>query len=745
MGSSTIVSPGVYFDVTDLSLYIPTLSSTIVGMVGTFPKGPLDSPTFVSNVVQAEMYFGSTDPNHLATYALRQALRFGKQVWVVRVGGSGATTAQVTAQGSAAAASLLGQAGPYVIQADSAPTLLGTDQGVNVATVDSTNDMLLFSFQGGPQVSVTLPHGSAVTKVAIVAAIEAAVTGSGGSCVVAGTHQVQITQALHGSVSKIALLPVAHSAYTALGLVTGTYLGTDDNQVLRVTSYDATSGTPVPTHVDVTLSQGTPTASQVVTALNTAFSGGGPFPAVASLTPQGRLQLTHALPGQDFGLAVSVVPGGDPWVVGAVGLLGFVATDPVYGLGHTTPQDTITFQALSSGAWGDNLTVAVRSGSVYGSYMLLVSLNGKQVERFDNLVPTLDRADSTKGLRYVVDAINPAGASRYISVLDIEGDDGDPVFASYALSGGDDGLSQVDESDYVGTVDSQGVPSGLQCFANAETQDLNLLVVPGISSAAVIDEMLTLCEARGDCMAIIDPPLGLTVQGVVDWHNGAGPYVDHGAFDTYYGALYWSWTKIYDAANDVYVWVPPSGTMCSVYAFTDTNAELWFAPAGLNRGLLTQVLELEYSPSEGERDLLYGNGNAVNPLVNFSKLGITVWGQRTLQRLPTSLDRVNVARLILYLRKILATVYIGLVFEPDDATLWRRIVGVTDPYLSGIKTRRGLYDYQVLCDATTNTADLLDQGIARVVIYLKPTKAAEAISVGIVLLETSASFEEATL
>jgi hypothetical protein len=605
--------------------------------------------------------------------------------------------------------------------------------------------MLLFSFQGGPQVSVTLPHGSAVTKVAIASAIDAAVTGSGGVCAVAGTHQVQVTQAAHGSTSKIALLPVAHSAYAALGLVAGTYLGTDDNQVLRVTTYDQTSGTPVPTHLDITLSTGTLTTSQVVTALNTAFSGGGPFPAVASVTSQGRLQLTHALAGQDFGISVLVVPGGSAWVVGAVGLLGFASLDPAYGLGHSTPQDTITFQALSSGAWGDKLTVQVTAGSAYGSYLLFVSLNGKQVERFDNLVPTKDRADSTKGLRYVVDAVNPAGASRYISVLDIEGDDGVPVLGSYALSGGDDGLSQVDESDFIGTVDSQGKPSGLQCFANAESQDVNLLVVPGISSAAVIDEMHAICAARGDCMSIDDPPLGLTVQGVVDWHNGAGPYTDHAAFDTYYGAVYWSWTKIFDAANDVYVWVPPSGTMCSVYAFTDTNAELWFAPAGLNRGLLTQVLELEHSPDQGERDLLYGNGNAVNPLVNFVKDGITVWGQRSLQRLPTSLDRVNVVRLILYLRKVLATVYRGLVFEPDDAVLWRRIVGVTDPYLAGIQTRRGLYDYRVLCDDTTNTADLVDQGIARVVIALKPTKAAEAISVGIVLLETGASFDEVTL
>jgi hypothetical protein len=199
---------------------------------------------------------------------------------------------------------------------------------------------------------------------------------------------------------------------------------------------------------------------------------------------------------------------------------------------------------------------------------------------------------------------------------------------------------------------------------------------------------------------------------------------------------------VFDAFNDQYIWTPPSGHVAGVYAYTDQVADSWWAPAGLNRGLLPAIVELEFPADLGERDLMYGNQNAINPIVKFNKDGIVIWGQRTLQRKPSALDRVNVRRLILYIRKVLATSVKYFVFEPNDSFTWRQFVGVVDPFLQMIKDRRGLYDFRVVCDETTNTPALIDRGIMRSIVFLKPTKAAEFIQVDLTLTTTGASFEE---
>jgi hypothetical protein len=289
-------------------------------------------------------------------------------------------------------------------------------------------------------------------------------------------------------------------------------------------------------------------------------------------------------------------------------------------------------------------------------------------------------------------------------------------------------------------IGNPALSTGIFAFQNPEVYDITLLVIPGNSSGSVIGQGLQLCESRGDCMMIVDPPFGLRPQQVVDWHNGMLLSDLSQAINSSYGALYWSWLEIFDQFNGGNIFIPPSGFIAGVIARTSRVAEMWFAPAGLNRGRLLTALDVEYTPTQGERDLLYGFNNAVNPIVNFPQDGITVWGQRTLQRKDSALDRVNVRMLLIYLKKILVQTLRFFLFEPNDRFLRRQVVNAINPFLSDVMARRGLTRFKVVCDETNNTPIRIDRNELWVSVFLKPTRAAEFIVLNLVILRTEQSF-----
>ena len=282
--------------------------------------------------------------------------------------------------------------------------------------------------------------------------------------------------------------------------------------------------------------------------------------------------------------------------------------------------------------------------------------------------------------------------------------------------------------------------TGLFSLSNPETFDFNLLLIPGNSSGAVIAQALQLCEGRGDCLYIVDPPFGLRPQQVVDWHNGMLLSDLTAAINSSYGALYWSWLEIFDQFNGGRIFVPPSGHVAAVFARTARETEQWYAPAGLNRGRLTTALDVEFNPSRGERDLLYGSGNAVNPIVKFPQDGIVVFGQRTLQRRQTALDRVNVRVLLIFLKKNLIILLRNYLFEPNDKILWAQVVSAIEPFLEDVMARRGLTAFKVVVDATNNTPERIDRNELWVSVFIKPTRAVEFVVLNMVILRTDAAF-----
>lgn len=305
------------------------------------------------------------------------------------------------------------------------------------------------------------------------------------------------------------------------------------------------------------------------------------------------------------------------------------------------------------------------------------------------------------------------------------------VEGEYTFAGGNDGVTGVTSADYATAVEKLA----------SSNYSPDIISTPGISDAGCIVSCLQSAESCG-ALYLVDPPQGLTVQQVADWHNGKGTYVDHAPFNSSYGALYYSWQVIHDNVVDQDVVVPPSVVVAPTIAKSDLDAEVWYAPAGLTRGLIKNAIKSETVVDDAQRDFLYEDGNVVNCIITHPTAGLAIFGNRTLQRTDTATDRINVRRLLNYLRKVVDSACEYLVFEPNDETTWNAFEDLIEPTLQGIKAKRGLYDYKVIMDENTVTDGDIDNYCMPGTLYIKPTKAAEYIPISFKITSTGADFSE---
>lgn len=272
----------------------------------------------------------------------------------------------------------------------------------------------------------------------------------------------------------------------------------------------------------------------------------------------------------------------------------------------------------------------------------------------------------------------------------------------------------------------------IDTIRNPDEYDFNLLAIPGIKDTPVTNYALDMIEDRADAFYLIDTcDSSSNIADVIE--NTAG-------YDTSYGATYYPYVRIYDNDNSKYIWKSPIVEMVGAIAFNDKVGFPWYAPAGLNRGVLTNVKEVTTRLTKAEIDELYLN--RVNPLKSFPNEGIVVWGQKTMQVLPSALDRVNVRRLLIYARKLIASATRYLVFEPNTTSTWTKFANMVNPILDHIKVNNGLYAFKVVMDQSTNTADLIDQSIMYGKIALQPTRTAEIILLDFEINRTGAAFNE---
>lgn len=276
----------------------------------------------------------------------------------------------------------------------------------------------------------------------------------------------------------------------------------------------------------------------------------------------------------------------------------------------------------------------------------------------------------------------------------------------------------------------------INAISNPDEFDINMIALPGVINrlhSSVSTFAKDMCEDRLDCFYVMDA--GGYSDSIATVNNSLT------SFDSNYVATYHPWVKILDTDKNKPVWVPPSVVLPGVIAFNDAVGAEWYAPAGLNRGGLPNVIEVKTRLTHDERDTLYTG--RINPIATFPGQGATVFGQKTLQAKPSALDRINVRRLLIAVKKYIASSTRYLVFENNTAATRNRFLSIVNPYLESIQQRNGLYTFKVVMDDTNNTPDVIDRNIMVGEIYLQPTKTAEFIVLDFNILPTGAAFPEA--
>ena len=290
----------------------------------------------------------------------------------------------------------------------------------------------------------------------------------------------------------------------------------------------------------------------------------------------------------------------------------------------------------------------------------------------------------------------------------------------------------------VTSTDTQGLTSGsytnmVNLLANTDDYKFKVLLTPGLVDSlhtGVCTSIISNTQNRGDNIYVLDPvAYGSTVLASVS---------QAATRNTSYAASYWPWVQVQDPDLGKNVWVPASAVIGGVYAFNDKTSEPWFAPAGINRGGLGQVIRPEQKLSQANRDTLYSG--KINPIASFPGTGVVVYGQKTLQTKASALDRVNVRRLLIELKSYISQVALNLVFEQNSIATRNAFLAQVNPYLESVQQRQGLYAFKVVMDDTNNTADVIDRNQLVGQIFIQPTKTAEFIYLDFNILPTGATF-----
>ena len=334
------------------------------------------------------------------------------------------------------------------------------------------------------------------------------------------------------------------------------------------------------------------------------------------------------------------------------------------------------------------------------------------------------------------------------------------------LVGGSDGVDVTSKNPFnnsqmgsTETVDYayNSVKRAIDAVSDAEVVECNLMAVPGIYKAGLTKHLIDTCEARADALAIIDlendfKDASENTAAENDSTRKANvasavTSLRSRALNSSYGATYFPWCTIRDDNSGTLVSVPPSVIAMGVMSYGQSKSELWFAPAGFTRGGLSEnkaaglpVVGVKYVLSSKDRDKLYDAN--INPIATFPNEGIVVFGQKTLQVTQSALDRINVRRLLIYLKKEISRMSATLLFDQNVDATWKRFLAKVNPFLGSVKTRFGLTEFKVVLDSSTTTPELIDRNIMYAKIFLKPARAIEFIALDFVITDSGASFED---
>jgi hypothetical protein len=285
--------------------------------------------------------------------------------------------------------------------------------------------------------------------------------------------------------------------------------------------------------------------------------------------------------------------------------------------------------------------------------------------------------------------------------------------------------------------------------------EANIMTIPGLTNASLTQHLIDTCEDRADVLAIIDLPDVYTpfTDSIETFQqrnqftiNQCVTDLRDRAVNSSYACTYYPWVQVLDTISNQLLWIPPSVVALGTLASSEAKSEVWFAPAGFNRGGLTEgaagwpVTNVTKRLTSKDRDNLYEAN--INPIATFPSEGIVVFGQKTLQVTRSALDRINVRRLLIYIKKEVSRISSGILFDQNVQVTWNRFLGEVRPFLASVQSRLGLSEWKVVLDKTTTTPDLIDQNIMYAKIFLKPARAIEFIAVDFVITRTGASFDD---
>lgn len=672
-------SPAVVFLEKDNSAYPPNINSSVVGIVGYASKGPTDEATLITSQENLLRVFGNPSES-LEGQGLEGALEIletTNQIRYVRAIPANAYEASADMQFGSCPAIIFSGNG-YGLTKNLFLTVSLTDsEGVAVLT-NQEIDIL----SSTDNVSDGLSQASAIAKI-----------------VGDGTSRTDHVFAAFNTTTQ------------ASGYLVGAYAG--QNAVMTVAAYSDSSR-----HA----SAGTFALAKIDSLSGVAFSAMASSVTVsgANITTASLSYLTQALyagagynlssdpyTGQTLGVSVEVDNGGGLKSLVTINNEGIAAESYIVSLLNDT---TFIENVINVGV--DNAISDYVKGELWHGTSSLAGVNG-----------LVDSIASIKTLSPNITINGDANhQTKFVKLIN----------TTKGLAGGTNGTMSA-----TGVIGSKANKTGLYALDD-DLLNISMAVVPGITNQSVQNALITLAETSQNFIAAVSPPIGLdSAQEAIDWMNGRDG-VRTSPINSSWAAVFWPWVQVFDVFSAKDRWYDPAVFAIRQMAFTDAVAETWFAPAGFRRGRLTKPTSVETSLNQGDRDSLYVTN--INPIVNFAPEGITIFGQKTAQRAATSLDRINVRRLMIYLRKVLLQSGRIDLFEPNDAFTWDSIKDKSEALLSDIQARRGITDFRVICDETVNTPVRVDRNELWCKILLKPTKTAEWIIFEVNLTNQSAKF-----
>ncbi len=740
-----IVSPGEFTKENDLSILQQGVADIGAAIIGPFKEGPL-VPTIVNSQAEFENLFGTVDDTYYTPLAVQSYLREAGTATICRVAGIGGYTGQnpllfTLTTGSVSASvgilfptdkntlttGLSGSSLTTLSNGDFIISVTGSTNFAGTSSLDSqdTNDIeatfgtspvgakgaYVYGFFKNHSVTIGTNTSSSVSVLddqLFTFDAQEAVTPYIKSQTISGDRyslfQIETIGAGNTANTKV---KIGISNIKAAGSVNGTDYGTF---TLVVRTYSDTNKKKVvlETYSNINLDPNSPNyISRVIGDRKRTIASDGKITETGDWVNNSKYvrikNLNESAPVQavPFGHAAYQLPISASAGVGAlIPAVTFVSSSStVFGgidLDGNT-DNSIYIKPIPTGA-------GVGSNSVFG----LDASNGG----------TLAVGDTTA--QFVVafqegfDGMNPTT----------------PIYTGTNIIAGNSQGFNLSTSLSSGSV---AYGKHISALSNADEFDINMVVTPGVIRrlhTSVVTSVLDMVEQRDDCFYIMD------TNAADDTITQATTQAD--AIDSNMTATYYPWIKTIDVNTNKLISVPPSVLLPGVFAANDRVAAEWFAPAGLNRGGLVGAVSVLNRLTQSEKDTLYEG--KVNPIVQFPGQGIVVFGQKTLQDKPSALDRINVRRLLLTVRKYIASTSRYLVFEQNTAETRNRFLNIANPYLESIQQRQGLYAFRVVMDDSNNTPDVIDRNIMKGAIFLQPTRTAEFIQIDFNILPTGATF-----